>query len=115
MSWILCALFACFSILEARHITKMTQSGTCFTHNIISSANRECKTDMDCDSYMACCQHTRNNYSVCVPYKGKAISLANTRQSNSMNYKNNIYKFHLPQPSPIPRPFLDESSRRMKS
>ncbi|XP_062617295.1 uncharacterized protein LOC134279000 [Saccostrea cucullata] len=115
MSWILCVLLACFGLLEARHITKMTQSGTCVTHYVISSANRECKSDIDCDSYMSCCQHTRNTYSVCVPYKEKAFSLTKAHKSHIMNNNNDIYKFHLPQPSPIPRPFLDEYSRRMKS
>lgn len=107
---IICKTIFCF---VAKSITEMTQSETCFTHYVISSLHRECKNDLDCDTYMTCCQNTRNSYSVCTPFKGRT-PLQKSRLNNAdqePQYKNYNYIFNLPQPSPIPLPILDQSYR----
>ena len=107
-----------FLSLAGRSITDAKEPVQCFTSYSISGIHHECLTDSDCDTYMICCRNQGEGLSVCVPYKGHVLPETKSRQSlsdgRSPSLKDYVkgHVFHLPQPSPIPLPILDESTYR---
>ncbi|XP_022326931.2 uncharacterized protein LOC111126521 [Crassostrea virginica] len=116
---ILCMLLVFIGLAKGRSITDAKEPAQCFTSNTISSIHHECMADSDCDTYMVCCRNQGEGLSVCVPYKGHVLPEKKSRQSlsdgQSSSLKDQGHVFHLPQPSPIPLPILDESTHNRKS